>query len=219
MVKTWNLSANSIDVIYNGSNALYKPVAPEVAEQARKEFTQGKPYFIYVGSLNPRKNIEGMMQSFDAFKQQSGLTHQLVIVGEKMWGNSEIENVYENMLHKNDVLFTGRLSDEKLHILLASAHALVLVSHLEGFGIPLLEAMCCDVPVLCSNVTALPEVAGNAGHLVNPNSVDSIAQGFAKLAGDENYRQSLISNARIQRVKFNWDQSAERLWNGIEKCF
>jgi glycosyltransferase involved in cell wall biosynthesis len=62
-------------------------------------------------------------------------------------------------------------------------------------------------------------VAGNAGHLVNPNSVDSIAQGFAKLAGDENYRQSLISNARIQRVKFNWDQSAERLWNGIEKCF
>jgi glycosyltransferase involved in cell wall biosynthesis len=79
--------------------------------------------------------------------------------------------------------------------------------------------MNCDVPILCSNVTALPEVAGDAGHLVNPGSVDSIAQGFAKLAGDEVYRQSLISKARIQRTRFSWDKSAERLWNGIEKCF
>jgi glycosyltransferase involved in cell wall biosynthesis len=219
MVKTWNLSADTIDVIYNGSNSQYQPVGPEVAEETRKEFTRGKPYFIYVGALNPRKNIEGMLQGFELFKQQSGLPHQLVIVGDKMWGNSDINKAYENMPHKTDVLFTGRLSNEKLHVLLASAQALVLVSHLEGFGIPVLEAMYCDVPVLCSNTTALPEVAGDAGHLVNPGSVDSIARGFAKLAGDEAYRNQLIAHARIQRAKFSWDQSAERLWNGIEKCF
>lgn len=219
LVNTWNLPADSIDVIYNGSNELYKPLSSDTAEQTRKEYTQGKPYFIYVGALNPRKNIEGMLQGFELFKQQNDLPHQLVIVGEKMWGNSGMDKVYESMSHKNEVLFTGRLSNEKLHVLLASAQALVLVSHLEGFGIPVLEAMYCDIPVLCSNVTALPEVASTAGHLVNPGSIDSIARGFAKLASDEAYRNQLIANARIQRTKFSWDQSAERLWNGIAKCF
>jgi glycosyltransferase involved in cell wall biosynthesis len=219
MVNTWKLSTDSIDVIYNGSNELYKPLSSDTAKQTRKEYTLGKPYFIYVGALNPRKNIEGMLRGFESFKQQTHQPHQLVIVGEKMWRDSRIDTVYQSMEHKSEVLFTGHLSNEKLHVLLASAQALVLVSQLEGFGIPLLEAMYCDVPVLCSDVTALPEVAGDAGHLVNPASVDSISQGFAKLASDEVYRQSLISNARIQRTRFSWDKSAERLWDGIEKCF
>lgn len=219
MIHTWNLDPDKIDVIYNGSNPLYKPIAPINKALIQKELTQGKPYFIYVGSLNPRKNIEGMLQAFEAFKKQSQQPHKLVIVGEKMWSNSDIDAVYKTMAYQNDVVFTGRITSERLSQVLGGAHALVLVSHLEGFGIPLLEAMCCDVPLICSDVTALPEVAGDAGHLVNPGSVDSIAHGFAKLAGDEAYRNQLIANARIQRAKFSWDKSAERLWNGIEKCF
>jgi glycosyltransferase involved in cell wall biosynthesis len=218
MVNTWNLNPDKIDVIYNGSNALYKPSNEGNKTKIQAEISQGAPYFIYVGSLNPRKNIEGMLQGFDAFKKQGQWPYKLVIVGEKMWSNSGIDAIYKTMEHQHDVIFTGRLSSEKLSIVLAGAHALVLVSHLEGFGIPLVEAMYCNVPLICSNKTALPEVAGKAGYLVEPTSVDSIAKGFARLASDEQYRQQLIAMGQEQRVKFSWDKSAERLWQGIEKC-
>ncbi len=219
MVATWHLPPEKIDVIYNGSNALYQPVNQLSAEKTRQEYAQGNPYFLYIGALNPRKNIEGLLLGFEVFKQQTQLPHKLLIVGEKMWKHASIDTVYEAMQFKSDVVFTGRLSPEKLRFILGGAHALAMVSYLEGFGIPLLEAMYCDVPIICSNVTAMPEVAGNAGHLVNPYSADSIAHGFAKLATDTAYRNQLIANARIQRVKFSWDQSAARLWSGIERCF
>ena len=95
---------------------------------------------------------------------------------------------------------------------------MVLVSHLEGFGIPLIEAMNCDIPVICSNLTAMPEVAGNAGILVNPDSLDSISNAFKQMAVDDAKHRLLIENARVQRQKFSWDQSAKNLWAGIEKC-
>lgn len=219
LVKTWQLNPDKIDVIYNGSNAVYRPL-DEVEKQAvQQEWTNGHPYFVYVGSLNPRKNIEGLLQGFDLFKQQTGLPHKLVIVGEKMWSNASIDKTFESMKHKNQVQFTGRLAPEKLSRVVAGAHALIMVSFLEGFGIPLLEAMNCDVPVICSDATAMPEVAGNAGHLINPYAIDSIAAGMAKLANDAAYREQLIENAREQRTHFSWDKSAARLWTGIEKCF
>jgi len=218
MVKAWNILPSKIDVIYNGSNEVYTPLMPDEIEKSIQETTQGIPYFIYIGSLNPRKNIEGMLLGFDQYKQQTKLTHKLVIVGEKMWHDQSIEKIYERMHSKSDVIFLGRQTTESLHKLLGSAVALVLVSHLEGFGIPIIEAMNCDVPVICSNSTAMPEVAGNAGYLADPNSVESIAQGFEKLATDTGYRDQLIANGRNQRNKFSWDTSAEKLWVGIDKC-
>jgi glycosyltransferase involved in cell wall biosynthesis len=218
MVKTWKLKADKIEVIYNGSNEIFKPLSALEIGKTIHDATKGIPYFIYVGSLNPRKNIEGMLLAFDRFKQKSQLPHKLVIVGKKMWRDHSIERVYEKLVAKSDVVFVGRQTTESLHQLLGSAVALVLVSHLEGFGVPLIEAMSCDVPVICSNTTALPEIAGNAGHLVDPNNIESIAHGFEKLANDKEYREMLIANGRIQRTKFSWDASADKLWNGIEKC-
>ena len=100
---------------------------------------------------------------------------------------------------------------------MASAHALILVSFLEGFGVPLIEAMNCDVPVITSNCTSMPEVAGDAGLLVNPHSDDDIANAMARMADDTELRARLIANAKIQRSKFSWDKSAADLWNNIER--
>jgi len=218
LVNAWNISPSKVDVIYNGSNEIYTPLMPHEIEKTLHETTKGIPYFIYIGSLNPRKNIEGMLLGFDHFKQQTKLPHKLVIVGEKMWQSQSIEQVFERIHSKTDVLFLGRQTTELLHKQLGSAVALILVSHLEGFGIPIIEAMNCDVPVICSNITAMPEVAGNAGHLVDPNSINSIANGMEKLATDKEYRNQLIENGRMQRKNFSWDVSAEKLWNSIEKC-
>ena len=119
---------------------------------------------------------------------------------------------------KEDVVFTGRVKDSDLMKITASALALVYASHFEGFGIPVLEAMYCDIPVITSAVSSLPEVGGDAVLYVNPASVDSIQQAMLDMFCDVNLRKGLIEKARVQREKFTWEKSAELLWKSIEKC-
>ncbi len=219
IIRNWHINPAKIDVIYNGSNPTYTPVNEEEKRLTVQQITSGKPYFVYIGSLTARKNIEGMLLAFERFKQQTRLPHKMVIVGGRAGNYPSIEKVLSEMEYNEDVIFMGRIAPSVLRLVLGSSRALVLVSYLEGFGIPLIEAMNCDVPVICSNVTAMPEVAGKAGILVNPDSIISISEGFIKIAKDDQLHAHLITEARAQRVKFSWDQSASRLWDGIEKCF
>ena len=134
-----------------------------------------------------------------------------------MWSMSSIDHTLEHMRHADEVVFLGRLNAPDLQSVVASAQALVLVSFLEGFGVPLVEAMNCDVPVITSNCTSMPEVAGDAGLLVNPHSDDDIVNALKRMASDEKLRAQLVANAKVQRQKFSWDKSAVDLWNGIER--
>jgi glycosyltransferase involved in cell wall biosynthesis len=143
---------------------------------------------------------------------------KLVIVGEKYYWTSEIKRVYLNMNHKDDVIFTGRLSTEDLKNVLGSAFAMTYVPYFEGFGIPILEAMSCDVPVITSNVTSMPEVAQGAALLVDPFSVESIANAMLYLYKDEDMRNNLIEKGRKRKLDFSWDKTANSLWESIEKA-
>ena len=134
-----------------------------------------------------------------------------------MFMTGDVEKAYDSMQYKNEVIFTGRLGAKDLSEVMASALALVFVPYFEGFGIPIVEAMYCDVPVITSNVTSMPEIAGDAGLLVDPFSIDSIKEGMLKIYKDETLRNTLIANGRKQREKFSWDKTAEKLWNCIEK--
>lgn len=122
------------------------------------------------------------------------------------------------MQFKEDVLFLGHLDSDKVHKLLGSAKALTYIPFFEGFGIPVIEAMYCDVPVLTSDLTSLPEVAGDAALMVNPNHVGEIATQMSNLANNPMLRQNLIEKGRIQREKFSWDKTAERFWSSILKA-
>jgi glycosyltransferase involved in cell wall biosynthesis len=135
-----------------------------------------------------------------------------------MWWTDEIRLAYEGMEFREDVIFTGRVSDQELASLMASALALTYVSYFEGFGIPVLEAFNCDTPVITSNVTSMPEVAGNAAILTDPFSIDSITGAMQKVASDPDIRQKLIHAGQEQRQKFSWEQTADKLWNCIEKA-
>ncbi len=218
IIKTWGIAPKKIDVAYNGCNTIYTPVASELGIEIENQFTGGNPYFIYVGSHNPRKNIEGMLDAFDIFKQNDMQNYKLVIVGEAMWNNSYLQNKIDKLNYKDDIVFTGRLSTEVLHLVLASAKALLLVSFSEGFGIPVVEAMHCDVPVICSNVSALPEIAGNAALFADPFSANDIAQTMITLANNTKERQKIIEEGKNQRKKFSWDYTAEKVWETIEKA-
>ena len=217
IVKTWGINPDKIDVIYNGVKTVFGPLGDDEQQAVRDRVSGGCPYFVFVGSLNPRKNVEGMLRAFDIFKEKTGSAQKMVVVGECMWSMSTIDHELEHMRHADDVIFLGRLQPAELHEVTASAQALVLVSFLEGFGVPIVEAMNCDVPVITSDCTSMPEVAGNAGLLVNPNSDEAIADAMARMAADADLRAQLIANAKTQREKFSWDKSAVDLWNAITK--
>ncbi|MBR5602831.1 MAG: glycosyltransferase family 4 protein [Bacteroidales bacterium] len=207
----YGVNSDKITVAYNGANDILTPVSDDVKEVTRKKYTEGKPYFMFVGSLHPRKNLARLFTSFDLFKKKNNNDIKLVIVGSKRWWTEPIKNAYESMAFKDDVIFTGRLSAEDLHLVTASALASVYVSYFEGFGIPIVEAFKCDTPVITSNVTSMPEVAAGAALLVDPFKEESIAEAMVKIM-DEKVREELIEKGRIRRQDFSWDKAAETWW-------
>jgi glycosyltransferase involved in cell wall biosynthesis len=206
-----------IDVVYNGCNPVYRPLDEEVRLQVRKKYTGGSPYFLYVGALHPRKNIEGLLLAFNEFKSRSNNNVKLVIAGGQMFKTGKIHDICLSLEYREEVLFTGRILCEELKLLLGSALALTFVPFFEGFGIPVVEAMGAGLPVICSNTTSLPEVGGNAVYYVDPVSVSGIADAMFQMTHDKALRESLIEKGNLQKEKFSWERSAALLWQSIEK--
>lgn len=218
IVRTYKIYPDKIDVAYNGASNSFKPLNDEQKAVARNTFCNGFEYFIYVGALLPRKNIARLLLAFDVFKQKTGSNMKLLIAGAKMFKTSDIDETFEKLHFKSDVVFTGRLTQSKLELALGGAFGLTYVSYFEGFGIPLIEAMRAHVPVITSNLTSLPEVAGNAAILCNPFSVESIADAMTELFMNAELRAGLIEKGKIRGNFFNWDNTAAVLWQSIEKC-
>jgi glycosyltransferase involved in cell wall biosynthesis len=216
-VKLYGVEKNKIDVVYNGANENFVPLPEDKKENVRNIYSGGAPYFIFVGSLHPRKNLARLFPAFDQFKKSDLQNIKLLIVGEKKWWTKELKKAYNDMRHKEAVIFVGRLNAEHLHQVVASALATTYVSYFEGFGIPIVESFYCDVPVITSNKTSMPEVAGDAALLVDPFSVRSITDALIKIANTPQLRQELIEKGRERRKMFSWQKTSERLWASIEK--
>jgi glycosyltransferase involved in cell wall biosynthesis len=217
IVDCYAIDPSKIDVAYNGVNEKFEPISMEEQNAIREHYTQGNPYFMFVGSLHPRKNLARLFTAFDLFKSQTPSDVKLLIVGEKRWWSEPIEQAYSQMRFKDDVVFAGRLSAEDLHKVTAAALASVYVSYFEGFGIPILEAFRCDTPVITSNVTSMPEVAGDAALLINPFNEASIAEGMMEIL-DENVRKTLIEKGRERVKDFSWDRAADAIWSCLMKA-
>jgi glycosyltransferase involved in cell wall biosynthesis len=214
--ETYQLEMANIDVIPNGYGHYFKPLSWAEQQQARQKFCGGKAYFLYIGALNPRKNLVGLLAAFAKYRQNGGL-HQLMIVGEKMRWTAAIEEAVQNHPFKQEMQFTGRLSNIDLAQVVAAAQALCLVSHFEGFGIPILEAYACQTPVICANNTALPEVAGEGALLVDSRNANAIANAMQQMEEDGK-REQLISKGQVQLKKYHWDLSAQAMWSSIQSC-
>lgn len=216
--KTYHINNDKIDVVYNGINTLYKPTSEKEKEITKTKYSKGKDYFLFIGSLHPRKNIVGLLDAFDAFRDSVASDVQLMIVGGSMFKTGEIEQTYQRMRHKEDVIFTGRVSSEALHQILGAALSLTFVPFFEGFGIPVIEAMSAGVPVISSNTTSLPEVGGQAVLYVDPYDIEQLKNAMVKISEDTAYRQSLIEAGFAQKEKFSWDKTARLLWDSIMLC-
>lgn len=213
----YGLEADRIKVVYNAALASYHPVPETEKTAVRAEVSDGRPYFIYVGSIHRRKNVWRMLQAFDRFKAETGAPHRFVMVGTPMWRDRRMEKAYARLAFKADILWLGRVEPAALNALVAAAEAMVYVSVFEGFGIPVVEAFSAETAVIASNVTSLPEVGGEAVCYVDPYDVASISAGMAQVAGNAAYRAELIARGRLQREKFSWDESARRFDEAVSR--
>ena len=191
------------------------PTCPENIGRISGENREEGDYFLFVGAVHPRKNVHRLIQAFDLFKKQTNSTLKLVICGRFAWQTGAVKAAFDTAYFKKDIIFTGYVPNEDVPKLTASAFAVVYTSLFEGFGLPILEAMNCDVPVITSNISAMPEVAGDAALLVNPESVSEIAAAMQTLIENPDLRQNLIERGRIQRKKFSWDKTAEIIYEKI----
>ena len=218
IIDFYGIPENKIDNVSCGINSDFKSLTTEEKLIAKNKFSEGKPYFFFIGSVHPRKNVNRLLQAFIKFKEKTDSDFNLVIGGSMMWNNTDIIKTYESSKYKNNIKFVGRLSNEDLKLALGAAYALAFVPVFEGFGLPIVEAFEANVPVLTSNVTSLPEVAGDAAIYANPFKVDEITDGLIKLYKNENgLIEDLISKGKIQKNKFSWEKTASLLWDSISK--
>ncbi|MDD4373225.1 MAG: glycosyltransferase family 1 protein [Bacteroidales bacterium] len=215
IVEQYGVAPEKIDVVYNGANEHFNPLNEAQQAVVRAKYTNGHAYFLFVGSLHPRKNLARLFKAFDIFCNQSDSSVRLLIAGEKKWWTEPIQNAFDGMEHQGRVIFCGRLNSDELHQVTASALAITYVSYFEGFGIPIVEAFRCGVPVITSNVTSMPEVAGDAALLVDPFDENAIANAMQQMVEKPDFRDVLISRGFERAKLFSWDQAAQNLWQSM----
>lgn len=211
----FTLPADKVTVAPNAVRAGFAPVAPERQAELRQQYADGQPYFFYLGALHPRKNVARLITAFDRFKQLTGAPVKLLIGGRLAWQTGEVAVACTQAVHRADIELLDYLPDSVLPELLGSALALCYVSLFEGFGLPILEAMQAEVPVITSNRSSMPEVAGDAALLVEPTSVNAIAQAMQRIWEEPRLRQQLIEAGRIERQRYSWSETARLVYEQL----
>ena len=217
IVNTYGIEPQKISVAWNGAAPAFQPLTTEQQLATRDRFSNGKPYFIFVGSIHPRKNVGRLIAAFEAFCKTNP-SIDLLIVGTNMWknGQSAIPTVSKEVEER--IHFTGHVDLNVLSELMGAAFALSYVPYFEGFGIPLVEAMRCGIPIISGNLTSLPEVAGEAALYVDPFNVEAITNAMLQLANDENLQRELSQKSLERGQLFSWDHTAEGAWKTILKA-
>ncbi|MES2556977.1 MAG: glycosyltransferase family 1 protein [Bacteroidota bacterium] len=215
---TYKIPESKVTVGWNGASELFKPLDETTIAEIRNTHSSGKPYFIFVGALHPRKNVGRLLQAYAQFCEQN-TEIDLLIVGETLWKNKQLQLPDLGESVKNRIHFTGHVSQTNLTRLVGAAHSLVYVPYFEGFGIPLVEAMKCAVPIIAGNRTSLPEIAGNAALYCDPFDVNSITAAMHELSNNpELYAQ--LKAAGLERGQlFSWDHTATVCWEVIASQF
>lgn len=215
IINHYKLPDNKISVVYNGANESYRPLSYDEKKHIKDTYTDGREYFIYVGAIHPRKNVLNLLKAFVQFKRRQQSKFKLLIVGRMAWNTDEIVEAQKRMPFRDDVIWLGYQNVETLSALVGASYAMVYPSLFEGFGIPLIEAMACNVPSITSDTSSMPEVIGSAGLLVDPTNVQDIAQKMMYIYKDENIHQELKAHCKTELERFDWDKSAEQVWKII----
>ncbi len=215
IVAQYGISAEKIKVTGNAARDVFRPAAIAEKQEVKSKYTEGKNYFIYTGAIHPRKNLMNLLKAFSVFKKMQQSNWKLVIAGRMAWQYEFFLESLQSYKFRSDVVITGYLPDEELARLTAGAYAMVYPSWWEGFGMPVLEAMRCGIPVITSSGSAMQEVAGDAALYADPSAYKDIADKMMQLYKDEVLRAALVEKGKLREQQFSWDNTAQQLWQCI----
>ncbi len=184
--------------------------------EAKKKYGIGKKYVLFVGTLQPRKNIEGAIRSYSLLAENLKNEYELVVVGKKGWRYQEIFKLAKECGVGNNVIFTGYVDENDISAIYSGATLFFFPAFYEGFGLPLLEAMVCAVPIVSSNNATLMEVGQDAVEYVNPHSVEDMRRGLALVLTDEKYAQELVEKGLIRKDHYSWEKAAQQLLDTLQ---
>ncbi|MFC1651814.1 glycosyltransferase family 4 protein [Patescibacteria group bacterium] len=221
LVSMYGCDGKKVNVIYHGYNSdLYRKIDNETKIGLTKKkygLDENENYLFFVGRLEERKNILGMIKAFYKVKSQTNFDYKFVIAGKPGVGYEKIQKLVKDLMIENDVKFLGYVQEEDLPFLLSGADIFLFPTFYEGFGLPILEAMSCGVPVITSKTSSCPEVAGEAAILVNPDNTQEIAEGIVRILSDSRLRNTLVQQGFRQIEKFNWDKTARKTLKVLQK--
>ncbi len=187
---------------------LFRPQRPEAVRAVSLKYDLRHPYFLYVGTVEPRKNLDRVLRVFERFAARAGRPVRFVVCGTRGWSNRALFREFERLEQMGLLRYLGHVPDADLPPLYSGALSLVYCSLYEGFGLPVVEAMASGCPVLCSGRSALPEVAGDAPLYVDPEDSDAILMGMARLHEDGAARASMVERGLARAAGLTWDASA-----------
>jgi glycosyltransferase involved in cell wall biosynthesis len=218
MVKLLHIAQDKIDVVYCAANDRYHRIEDSGALQSvREKYGLDKPYILFVGNANPRKNLVRLIRAFDLAKDAGDFPYQLILAGEYGW-KFDREAAMAGVRHAGDIRFLDFVANEDIPQLYSAASLFAFPTLYEGFGIPIIEAQRCGVPVLTSGTSSMPEVGGQDGaSYVDPESVEDICRGMRQVLLDQAFARRLVARGYENAARFDWTESAKQLNRIVEK--
>jgi glycosyltransferase involved in cell wall biosynthesis len=208
VIEKLRISSEKVRVIYEAAREEMKPLPPHLCQETLDKYRIRTPFLLYVGTIEPRKNLLTLIRAYDDLLRTTPLRPQMVLAGGRGWLCDEVYKLVEDLKLQDQVNFTGYVEDADLPALYSAAGAFIYPSLYEGFGLPPLEAMACGAPVVTSDVSSLPEVVGKAGLTLAPTDTRALTEAMAKLLGDETAREHFRREGLKQAAKFSWARAA-----------
>ncbi len=211
LINIYGAQPEQVEVIYEGfTSELYHPIENKnKIKQVLGKYNIPEKYILFIGRLEERKNIPRLVEAFNLLKKEKKIEHKLVLVGKKGYKFEQIFDTINKLKIGDEVILPGYIPEEDLPYIFSGPELFTFPSLYEGFGIPILEAMACGIPVLSSNISSMPEVAGEAAILVNPLNPKEISKAIYQIITDRNLRNSLIEKGLAQCKKFSWQKCAQ----------
>lgn len=218
IVHQYKIDTQKISVVYNAAKEIFHPATFDEQIRTREKYTEDKAFFLYAGAIQPRKNLVNLLKAFSIFKKRQRSEMKLVLAGRPAPENEDFLQLLTTYKYREDVVLTNDVSEEEMVQLMGAAYALVHPSLFEGFGLPVLEAMKCGVPVLTSANTSMQEIGEDGALYFHPADHTDMADKLMLVYKDENLRSSLIAKGKLIAAKYSWERTADLMWECIIKA-
>jgi glycosyltransferase involved in cell wall biosynthesis len=218
IINNYKIEKEKINVIYIAAGENFKPVPADISKETKNKYTDGMEYFLYKGTIHPEENLVNLLKAFSVFKKRQKSNFKLVLASRVALRHDSFIQSLKIYKLRDDVIVLGDLTEDELAKIMGSTYALVYPSLIEGFSIPVLEAMKCDIPVITSSHSGIQEIANDAALYADAKNFEDIAEKMMLIYKDENLRKDLIEKGKIIASLYSWKRTAEQIWQTILKA-